>query len=66
MDFIKYDFTHTHVIIRKLKHLKNKINYIIRIINHIFGSEYHINVEDDSKKTCRILMIHGLRCVVEY
>jgi hypothetical protein len=41
MGFIKYHFTHTHVIIRKLKHLKNKINYIISIINHIFGLGYH-------------------------
>ena len=41
MGFTNYHFTHTHVIIRKLKHLKNKINYIISIINHIFGSGYH-------------------------
>ena len=41
MGFTKYRFTHTHVIIRKLNHLINKFNYIICMINHIFGSEYH-------------------------
>ncbi len=41
MGFTKYHFTHIHIIIRKLKHLKNKINYIIGITNHIFGSGYH-------------------------
>jgi hypothetical protein len=41
MPFTKYHFTRTHVIIRKLKHLKYNVNYIISVINHIFGSEYH-------------------------
>ena len=57
MGFTKYHFTHTHVIMRKLKHLKNKINYIISIINHIFWSEYH-NLDLEKKITLRILGRH--------